>query len=171
MKKRAWLLIYLLIGLFFLLFDQFLKWQSLHNWSEKYLLNKFLGWQPFLNPGVAFGLPLPNIWQILFGLIIISIISYILFKLLNDDKNYSLLTTHSLRQYKVWIQTLRQGSLILILAGAVSNLIDRIVYHHTVDYFLILTGIINLADVMIVGGFILFFLLNFELKDSLIDLG
>ena len=51
------------------------------------------------------------------------------------------------------------SSLIPVLAGALSNLIDRIVYGHTVDYVLIFTGVINLADVMIVGGFVVYFLM------------
>jgi len=40
----------------------------------------------------------------------------------------------------------------LILNGAVSNLIDRIAYGYVVDYFDFVTGIINIADVMIVVG-------------------
>ena len=40
----------------------------------------------------------------------------------------------------------------LIVAGAISNLIDRILFTITIDYFRIVTSIINLADVMIVVG-------------------
>lgn len=143
MVKKIHILTTLSIGLFFIL-DQFLKWQSLHNWSEAHLLHKFLGWQPFLNSGVAFGLPLPNIFQIIFSIIIITIISYIFFNL---PKQKTLFITHF--------------SLLLIIIGAISNLIDRIIYQNTMDYLLILTGIINLADIMIVIGFILFFYNNF----------
>ena len=46
---------------------------------------------------------------------------------------------------------------MLVFTGALSNLIDRMVYGYTVDYFLILTGVINLADVMIVAGFVIYF--------------
>jgi len=46
------------------------------------------------------------------------------------------------------------ASLSLATAGALSNLIDRVVYGHTVDYILIFTGIINLADVLIVVGIV-----------------
>lgn len=132
------------VGLFFIL-DQFLKWQSLHNWSETHLLYRFFGWQPHLNPGVAFSLPLPNIFQIIFSIIIIAIISYIFFNL--PTKKGSFITHYSL---------------LLIIVGAISNLTDRLIYQNTVDYLLILTGIINIADVMIVVGFILFFYQNFK---------
>jgi len=146
MKKSIKILSASTIGLFFIL-DQFLKWQSLHNWSETNLLHKFFGWQPFLNSGVAFGLPFPNILQIIFSVIIIIIISYIFLNLtsLNTKKLY-----------------LTQYSLLLIIVGAMSNLIDRTIHQNTVDYFLILTGIINIADIMIVVGFVLFFYQNFR---------
>ena len=145
-NKQIHLLTASIIGLFFIL-DQFLKWQSLHNWSETHLLHKFLGWQPFLNSGVAFGLPLPNIFQIIFSMVIIVIISYIFLNSTNLKTKNTFLTRYSL---------------LLILIGAVSNLIDRLIYQNTVDYLLILTGIINIADIMIVVGFVLFFYQNFK---------
>jgi len=149
-NKQIHLLIASTIGLFFIL-DQYLKWQSLHGWSETHLLHKFFGWQPFLNPGVAFGLPFPNILQIIFSMIIIVIISYIFFTLTSSNTKKLYLTRYSL---------------LLILVGATSNLIDRLIYQNTVDYFLVLTGIINIADIMIVVGFILFFYQNFKQPSS-----
>ena len=54
---------------------------------------------------------------------------------------------------------LRATGYALIFFGALSNLFDRLLYHHTVDYLLIFTAVINLADVMIVGGFVIYFLM------------
>ena len=47
-------------------------------------------------------------------------------------------------------------SLILIISGALSNFIDRILFGATIDYIRIFTGVINLADVMIVVGLFTF---------------
>ena len=141
-KKRVHILIALVTGLFFLLLDQFLKYQSLHDWSQTHSANKFLGWQPFLNPGVAFGIPLPNIITVIFSIFVLIILIYLV------TKKSSTVS---------WIT-----ALILIISGALSNLIDRLMYAHTIDYLLILTGIINLADILIVLGFILFFISNYK---------
>lgn len=52
----------------------------------------------------------------------------------------------------------------LILAGALSNLLDRIFYHSVVDYILIWTGIINISDLLIIIGLIIF-LINLRNKN------
>ena len=44
----------------------------------------------------------------------------------------------------------------ILLVGAISNLLDRIIYHQVIDYFLIGTAIINLGDVLIVGGLVIY---------------
>ena len=74
-------LITLIIGLFFIL-DRFFKWQALHGWTGDRLINRWLGWHPFLNPGVAFGIPVPN-WLII-GFTI-PVIILILFVVLNQE--------------------------------------------------------------------------------------
>lgn len=127
---------YLLLGGLFLLLDQLIKYYSLHWWSEKKLLSPYLGWYPFQNPGIAFSLPLPNILILLFSFPVLALIIFLTYKSKNARSFFSL---------------------VLILAGALSNLADRIVYRFTVDYLLILTGVINLADLMIITGFILYF--------------
>lgn len=123
-------------GLFFII-DQTLKYFSLTTWSQKKLPFKFFGWHPFKNTGVAFGIPVPQIIIITLSLIIIFLLLY----LLKNSKQNTFLD---------------KLGLILIIFGATSNLIDRLLFGFTIDYFLILTGVINLADVMIVVGFIFF---------------
>jgi len=132
MKKnnKIRLLIFIVSG-FFLFLDQFFKYQASHGWLNKNMLLNHLGWQPFFNKGVAFGLSLPNILTIIITLIIVIIIGYIIKK---EKNNIKLLA---------WS---------LILAGALSNLFDRLYYGHVVDYFTILTSIMNVADVLIVCG-------------------
>lgn len=135
-KKSA--LIKIACGLF-LLGDQFLKWQSLHDWNQTKLLNIFFGWQPFLNAGVAFGIPVPN-WLVVILTIPILVLLFFLMMKQGGLK--------------------KEISLTLIFVGALSNFIDRAVYRQTIDYFRIFTGVFNVADIAIILGFILIFFLR-----------
>ena len=129
----------------FLLLDQFLKWQATHAWIKPVLINRYLGWQLFFNSGVAFSLPVPNSLVIFFTMPMIAIIAFLLARSYLNKK------------------IINMAGWSLILCGAFSNLIDRIFYHHVIDYFLIGTGIINISDVIIVAGLIIF-LFNFQKK-------
>ncbi len=133
MPKKAYNIIW--CGLF-LFIDQILKWHSLNRWTTHHLATNYLGWYPFKNFGVAFGIPLPNILMVIFSVPVMLFILYLA------------LQTKSL---------IKHLALCLIIFGAVSNFIDRLVYKFTVDYFLIFTGIINIADIMIVLGFTIHF--------------
>ena len=75
----------------------------------------------------------------------IALIGYLFFRELNKD----LLSPKLLLAWS------------MLLAGAVSNLLDRIVYNQVVDYFLIGTAIINISDMLIVGGLAVY-LFNFQ---------
>lgn len=108
------------------------------------MLNKFFGWNPFFNDGVAFSLPIPGIIIIIITVPIVLAISYLLGK--------------ELRKPEAEISSRQILGLVCILAGAISNLFDRVAFHTTVDYLRIFTGVINLADGLIVFGFVVYFL-------------
>lgn len=143
-KKIRWLIIS--ISGFFLLLDQFLKWQATHNWQEPKFIYQHFGWQPFLNQGIAFSLPIPNWLTIIFTIPIIIIIS----SLIKAEYN-------NISRYSAWS---------IILSGALSNLIDRLIFHYVIDYLAFFTAAINLADVLIVGG-LLIYLINNHFKKKL----
>lgn len=143
MKKTVHL--FFVGGLFFII-DQVLKYFSRNIWPTKNLLFSYFGWYPFKNAGVAFGIPLPQFFVITISLVILFLLIYLL---KNSEQN----------------NVLRQLGLMLIIFGALSNLVDRILFSYTTDYLLILTGVINLADVMIVLGFGLYvFAFNKKIK-------
>ena len=145
-RKVRWIII-ITNGLF-LLTDQILKWQAVHHWTQPNLISPYFGWQIFLNKGVAFGLPLSNSLTIIITLPIISLISYLFWKELarKDPLKQNLLLAWS-----------------MILIGAISNLLDRVLYSQVVDYFLIGTAIINISDMLIVGGLVIY-LINVKCK-------
>lgn len=134
----------IIVGGIFLFLDQLLKYLSLHAWKKPVLINDWLGWSPFLNYGVAFGLPINNLITICFSIPLIGLIFYLAVKERKKTINFY-----------AWA---------LILTGALSNFIDRLAHGYVVDYFLILTGLINLGDVLIVGGLLLYLYSNFYQK-------
>ncbi|MFA4831592.1 MAG: signal peptidase II [Patescibacteria group bacterium] len=118
----------------FLLVDQWLKYLTRTNPDFTYYLWKpWLGWEYFSNSGIAFSLPFPNPLLIIFTPLIILA----LFIFLTKQKNPSFFFIFGIT---------------LIIAGAISNLIDRVLFAATIDYLRLLTGVINLADVMIAAG-------------------
>jgi len=97
------------------------------------------------NQNIAFNLPLPQ-----FLIIVIVIVILILLAL-------------------IWWQSLIIGNLTQILAlslimlGALSNLVDRLLFGYVIDYInLFIWPVFNLADVMIVAGVIIYILSEFK---------
>ena len=130
------LFVCILIGGFFLLADQLLKSVARTNPDfEYYIIGKWLGWEYMANPGIAFSLPFPNWLLVLITPLIIFGLIVWLIKLSSKKSSISYLL-----------------SLILIIFGALSNFIDRVLFAATIDYLRVLTGVINLADVGIVAG-------------------
>lgn len=129
-----------LSGGFFIL-DRIFKHLTLSAWRQPALLNRFLGWLPFHNPGVAFGLPLPNTVVVVATLPILALLIVALQKKLRARAPLGQLC-----------------ALCCLIAGAGSNFLDRLFYHATIDYLLIFTGVFNLADFLIVAGLLWYML-------------
>jgi signal peptidase II len=133
MKQNHLRLYFLLSGFLFVL-DQIFKYLAYQNQTFKiYLIKPWLGWEYFPNPGIAFGLPIPQpIILIITPLILVALIIW--WKKNKKKTNHFYL------------------GVFLIFAGAISNFIDRVVFSITIDYFRVLTSVMNLADITIVIG-------------------
>ncbi len=156
LKKQNFVI--LVAGACLLIIDQLLKLQSLYSWYQPWSLTSFFGWEPFLNPGIAFSIPMPYWLTLILSAPIIILLIYFLVRHLSSP-----LDKDNLKVTNVLVTL----SLTLILAGALSNSFDRLFRHQTVDYIRIFTGIINLADVFIVSGAICYLIqkkLNFKLQ-------
>lgn len=139
--------IFAISGLFLLL-DQFLKWQATHAWQNSHLISQYFGWELFLNTGAAFSLPVGNRLIIFFTAIIMALVGYLLIKELKKLVPDSVLLF-------AWS---------LILGGAISNLADRILHAYVIDYFVLGTAIINVADIMIVTGLGIYMIKLYQTK-------
>lgn len=128
-------------GLFLFFVDQYFKRQVLSGWDKPRLFfNNYLGWEQFKNYGIAFGLPVPISIAIVISILILVILIY-----------------YFLRVARAGLLVLALGFWLIII-GAASNLIDRVVYGVTIDYVRILTGVFNLADGCILAGVVILFI-------------
>ena len=122
----------LLLGGFLFVADRVFKYLSCSHWDQPSLLNKFFGWYPYANEGIAFGIPIPN-WLILSLSLPLIVLAVYLFARQKENINIRL-------------------GLTLVLLGALSNFFDRLYFRHTLDYLLVLTSIFNIADILIILG-------------------
>jgi len=137
--RKSYVLPLLLSGFFFCL-DQGLKYiahsQQAFSW---YIVKPWLGWEYFANPGIAFSVPFPNAALVIgTPLVLVGLLVY-----MGRHKSPS---------------TLQVYGAMLIFLGAISNLIDRMLFQITIDYIRVITSVMNIADIMIIVGtlFIIF---------------
>lgn len=134
MQNKTRLILYGITGGFFLLFDQVLKYFARSNSEFSfYVWKNWLGWEYFENTGIAFSIPFPG-WLVT---VLTPIILLLLFVWLQKNKN---------KNHWTYLST------VLIFSGAISNFIDRVLFGVTIDYLRLFTGVINIADILIVVG-------------------
>ena len=129
--------------------DQWSKWMvktSYKLYHSEPVIQGFFHFTYVTNDGMAFGLSFPGGKQILLvvTLVLTGVITWMLWK----ERN-----SHNLIRY----------GLSFILAGALGNMIDRIIYGKVVDFLDIMIGdfhwyIFNVADSSVTIGMILFIL-------------
>ena len=129
--------------------DQWSKWMiktSYDLYHSEPIIQGFFHFTYVTNDGMAFGLSFPGGKQVLLfvTLVLTGVIIWMLWK----EKN-----SHNLIRY----------GLSFILAGAIGNMIDRVLYGKVVDFLDIMVGdfywyIFNVADSAVTTGMILFIL-------------
>ena len=129
--------------------DQWSKWKiktSYDLYHSEPIIQGFFHFTYVTNDGMAFGLSFPGGKQVLLfvTLVLTGVIIWMLWK----EKN-----SHNLIRY----------GLSFILAGAIGNMIDRVLYGKVVDFLDIMVGdfhwyIFNVADSAVTTGMILFIL-------------
>ena len=129
--------------------DQWSKWKiktSYELYHSEPIIQDFFHFTYVTNDGMAFGLSFPGGKQVLLfvTLVLTGVIIWMLWK----EKN-----SHNLIRY----------GLSFILAGAIGNMIDRVLYGKVVDFLDIMVGdfhwyIFNVADSAVTTGMILFIL-------------
>ena len=137
--------------------DQWSKWKikiSYDLYHSEPIIQDFFHFTYVTNDGMAFGLSFPGGKQVLLfvTLALTGVIIWMLWK----EKN-----SHNLIRY----------GLSFILAGAIGNMIDRVLYGKVVDFLDIMIGdfhwyIFNVADSAVTTGMILFILHTFLIGEK-----
>jgi signal peptidase II len=137
-----------MIAIFFIA-DRYLKSLALNQASKTpiKLIGDIFSFNFTPNYYIAFSLPIGGKWlNLLVILIIIALIIYIFYLILKKNN-----------------QKLNTILLTIILFGAISNILDRLIFGYVIDYFeLRYFTVFNLADVMISGGALAIILKNLK---------
>ncbi|MFC1663264.1 signal peptidase II [Patescibacteria group bacterium] len=132
--------IYFTVGLLFFL-DQALKWLASAGTSNTFdIIPNVIKFKIFLNDGLIFSVPVPNIFIVIFSILILALL---LFLIIRSDRADN--------EPAVWHYS-------LIFAGGLSNIVDRLYQGATIDYLNIVPfnfPVFNMADVMVAVGLIL----------------
>ena len=134
-----------LLTIFFII-DRVSKYLALNKLPYRGVyLFKYLQLQLQTNSGIAFGIALPSTLIITFISIIIIFLFYYLLKNIKEKKYLNIFL------------------LGLIIIGAISNLIDRLLYKGVIDFIQInIWPNFNLADAYISIGIITFLIINIK---------
>lgn len=135
------------ISLILFVLDRTSKYIAINKLSYKgvYLFKKILYLELHTNTGIAFSINLPKIFIILLTIAIIFFLMSYLMKFIEkkDYKNTFLFS--------------------LIIIGAMSNLFDRFIYGHVIDFInLYSLSVINLSDFYIFISIIILIFLNIK---------
>ncbi|BDC34986.1 lipoprotein signal peptidase [Candidatus Dependentiae bacterium Noda2021] len=142
MSRMRKLLEYVGLAAIIIAIDQFTKWWALNSLYEPRLINEFLTFDLVLNRGVSWGL-LHSADSSSFIMVGLMSVSFVL-----------ILLWFTVRQ---WRERFSIFGETLVLAGAISNLIDRVVYKGVVDFIVLSYNdwswpVFNIADCCIVLG-------------------
>ncbi len=125
-----------IINLLFFIIDRALKYLAATTIDESREVIKSIFWFGYYpNDGIGFGIPVPSLPTFIILIVVLAGIAYWMF-----------LGWRSQQINIIWGTT-------LIFVGALSNLIDRMIYGHVVDYLNLFDwSIFNIADLMIFIG-------------------
>ncbi|MCR5005437.1 MAG: signal peptidase II [Clostridiales bacterium] len=151
MKKTVHLVLW---SVLLIAFDQWTKYLAQNGLDKPIpLIRGVFELQYVENQGAAFGILQNKLWLfIIFTLIMLTVLGYLYYKT-PAEKSFG------------WIRL----ALILIISGAIGNLIDRVLRRYVVDFLyfkLIDFPVFNVADSFVVVGCCLFVLLYFVQKQQ-----
>ncbi|MDR3559793.1 MAG: signal peptidase II [Candidatus Pacebacteria bacterium] len=142
LRKKIARYFFVVSGFFLILLDQFMKYEI-----------RSRGGFYICNAGLAFGIKLS---YFILAVVIFGIAAFIItagnHKSQASNKKQIPISKHKI-QSQCWLKKLRFG-ILLVLSGAISNIVDRIFFGCVIDYInLRVWPVFNLADVYItIGG-------------------
>ena len=130
--------IYALLLLLVLFTDQAGKLVAKQLSAPRPLLGSHLVYGYFTNTGIGFGLTVP--YPVIIAAVGVAIAGVLVW-LIQSFRHKQI--------FLIW-------GLSIVCVGALSNLIDRLIYRHVIDYFSLFGWpVFNFADLLIIGGVVL----------------
>lgn len=157
MPKIKQILLALIIPIIFFILELFIKYYLILNKIPKsgfYFFGGLIQIGFFTNANLAFGLPVPQLLIIILTFLILIVLGFLWW--------FDLIKSNFLAVF----------GLSLIILGALSNLLDRLIFGYVIDYLnLFIWPVFNLADCMIVIGVLIYFInILFSKKNPQINL-
>ncbi|MBD3360745.1 signal peptidase II [Candidatus Peregrinibacteria bacterium] len=149
MKKTTSITLFLaLITSILIFFDQITKWLILTNQDKIYsITGDFFQFQYSENTGIAFGIPIRQDILIIITIVLLLFVIYL----------YT-------REFKIE-KKLSQTTAVLVLAGGLGNLIDRVFRGYVIDFISIWKyPDFNIADIYITVGVLLMIVFYGKIK-------
>jgi len=145
--QQYWVLI--LSAIAWLAIDLCIKYYVAHaNLSRLVLIKNFFYLSLQTNKGVAFGIHLGYVFQLIISILILSLLIYVGFKYILVLKRNSFIN---------------QFLLGIIIGGALGNLFNRVYLGYVIDYIILKPfPVFNVADIGITVGLIILFLLTYK---------
>lgn len=142
-KKR--MAVFFGVAIFFIVLDRFFKSLAMQlNGGETAIFFDWLNFMFVKNYNIALSLPLSGaLVTFLILCLTLIVVYYCLLFIKKED-------------------VINASSMFLIALGAISNLVDRIIYGFVIDYLDVkYFSVLNLADIMITTGVLLFIIFSF----------
>ena len=136
---------YILVAIFFVVIDRFLKSLALLKQEKINLIGEIFTFNFSENYNIAFSLPLGGSILIILIILIIFVLLYFFIDLVKKNQHHL------------------AGLLFILILGAISNLVDRFKYGYVVDYLdLKYFTVFNIADALIVCSIIILIIINLK---------
>lgn len=175
MEDKKNILVYIkfsILTLLLVIFDQYTKYLSVHNLKDNeafVLIDGVFEFRHLINYGAAGGIfEGQRLYFIIFTLIALPILMYGIFKIefikktIKHDKR-------AIKRKTSLKMTVYEFSIVLLISGAIGNLIDRILEGYVVDFIyfkLIDFPIFNIADTYITISAMIIFLVGLLFLDT-----
>ena len=141
--------VFIVSAFLWLAIDLISKYYALNaNFDSTVFIKNFFYLTLQSNRGIAFGIPMNYLIQLITSIIILGLLIYFGFKYILSQKRNAFLN---------------QFLLGIIIGGALGNLINRIHLGYVIDFIVLKPfPVFNIADIGITIGLILLFFLNFQ---------